>query len=55
MKVMQLFNIGTVLLNEDGTLKRDANGDEIDAYSNSDIMNFARELHLTLSSFEFFE
>ena len=43
LKVMQLFNIGTVLLNEDGTLKRNENGDEIDAYSNSDIMNFARE------------
>lgn len=39
---MQLFNIGTVLLNEDGTLKRDANGDEIDAYSNFDVQNFAR-------------
>ena len=39
---MQLFNIGTVLLNEDGTLQRDENGDEIDAYSNLDIMSFAR-------------
>lgn len=45
---MQLFNIGTVLLNEDGTLKRDANGDEIDAYSNSDIMTFARKFTLDI-------
>lgn len=42
-EVMQLFSIGTVLLNEDGTLKRDTGtGKEIDAYSNVNIMNFAR-------------
>jgi hypothetical protein len=40
---MQLFNIGTVLLNEDGTRQRDADGKEIEAYSNLDIMNFARK------------
>ena len=40
---MQLFSIGTVLLNEDGTHKRDSNGNEIDAYSSLDIMSFARE------------
>ena len=40
---MQLFSIGTVLLNEDGTHKRDSNGNEIDAYSTLDIMSFARE------------
>lgn len=33
-EIMQLFTIGTVLLNEDGTLKRDKNGNEIAAYSN---------------------
>ena len=46
---MQLFNIGTVQLNEDGTLQRDANGDEIDSYSNLDIMNFAREFTLDIT------
>jgi len=46
---MQLFNIGTVQLNEDGTLQRDANGDEIDSYSNLDIMNFAREFALDIT------
>lgn len=40
---MQLFTIGTVLLNEDGTHKRDSDGNEIDAYSTLDIMSFARE------------
>ena len=39
---MQLYTIGTVLLNDDGTSKRDADGEEIDAYSNLDVMNFAR-------------
>lgn len=39
---MQLFTIGTVLLNEDGTSQRDADGREIEAYSNLDIMNMAR-------------
>ncbi len=39
---MQLFTIGTVLLNEDGTFQRDSDGNEIDAYSTLDIMNFAR-------------
>jgi len=40
---MQLFNIGTHLLNEDGTLQRDPEtGNDIEAYSTLDIMSFAR-------------
>jgi uncharacterized protein (DUF1800 family) len=33
-EVMQLFTIGTVLLNDDGTVKRDMNGNEIESYTN---------------------
>ena len=39
---MQLFNIGTVLLNEDGTLRHDAQGNTIPAYSQAQVQSFAR-------------
>ena len=40
---MQLFNIGTHLLHEDGTLQRDPEtGNDIEAYSMLDIMSSAR-------------
>ena len=41
-EVMQLFTIGLVLLNLDGTAKRDANGATIDSYSNADITEIAK-------------
>lgn len=41
-EVMQLFTIGLVLLNQDGTPKRDANGATIDTYSNADITEVAK-------------
>lgn len=39
---MQLFSIGLVLLNPDGTPKLDANGAMIDSYSNADITELAK-------------
>lgn len=41
-EVMQLFTIGLYALNPDGTEKRDANGNKIESYSQSDITNIAR-------------
>jgi uncharacterized protein (DUF1800 family) len=41
-EVMQLFTIGLVLLNQDGTSKLDANGAAIDTYSNADITEVAK-------------
>jgi len=41
-EVMQLFSIGLVLLNTDGTPKRDASGATIDSYSNADITEVAK-------------
>jgi len=41
-EVMQLFSIGTQMLNMDGTLKLDDQGYPIKSYENSDIQNFAR-------------
>eukprot|EP00957_Ditylum_brightwellii_P206334 15347899-Ditylum_brightwellii.AAC.1 len=41
-EIMQLFTIGLVWLNQDGTPKLDANGKQIEVYSNEDIMSFAR-------------
>jgi uncharacterized protein (DUF1800 family) len=41
-EVMQLFTIGLVLLNPDGTPKRDASGATIDSYSNADITEAAK-------------
>jgi uncharacterized protein (DUF1800 family) len=41
-EVMQLFTLGLYLLNIDGTEKRDANGNKIETYTQSDITNIAR-------------
>ena len=41
-EVMQLFTIGLVILNLDGTPKRNANGATIDSYSNADITELAK-------------
>ena len=43
-EVMQLFSIGLVELNLDGTPKRDAAGNTIPTYNNEVITNFARAL-----------
>ena len=43
-EVMQLFSIGLVELNLDGTPRRDANGNTIPTYNNEVITNFARAL-----------
>jgi uncharacterized protein (DUF1800 family) len=43
-EVMQLFSIGLVELNLDGTPKRDANGNTLSTYNNEVITNFARAL-----------
>ena len=43
-EVMQLFSIGLVELNLDGTPKRDAGGNTIPTYNNEVITNFARAL-----------
>ena len=41
-EVMQLFTIGLVQLNLDGTEKRDASGNKIETYTNVDVTNIAR-------------
>ena len=41
-EIMQLFSIGLLALNEDGTPKRDEYGTLIETYTNEDIMSFAR-------------
>ena len=41
-EVMQLFTLGLYLLNIDGTEKRDANGNRIETYTQSDTSNIAR-------------
>lgn len=43
-ELMQLFTIGTVMLNEDGTEKKDANGKSIPSYTESDVENLSRAL-----------
>lgn len=43
-EVMQLFTIGLVELNVDGTAKKDASGNPIQTYSNDDVTNVARAL-----------
>lgn len=43
-EVMQLFTIGLVELNTDGTAKKDASGNPIPTYSNDDVTNVARAL-----------
>ena len=39
---MQLFSIGLVMLNADGTPLLDANGTQVTTYDNDDIMDFSR-------------
>jgi uncharacterized protein (DUF1800 family) len=41
-EVMQLFTIGLVQLNPDGTEKRDAQGQKIESYTQDDVTNLAR-------------
>ena len=41
-EVMQLFTIGLDLLNEDGSVQTDNSGQAIPAYTQQDILNFAR-------------
>ncbi len=41
-EVMQLFTIGLVELNTDGTEKRDARGQPVETYTNDDVTNLAR-------------
>lgn len=41
-EVMQLFSIGVVELNADGTPKLDASGQEIETYTNEDVVGLAR-------------
>lgn len=41
-EVMQLFTIGLYQLNNDGTIKKDANGNPIEAYTNDDVSGLAR-------------
>ena len=41
-EIMQLFSIGLVKLNMDGTPKLDKEGNEIPTYDNGDILSFAR-------------
>lgn len=43
-EVMQLFTIGLVQLNNDGTIKRDSNNNPIPTYSNDDVTNVARAI-----------
>jgi uncharacterized protein (DUF1800 family) len=43
-EVMQLFTIGLVELNNDGTVKKDASGNPIPTYTNDDVTNIARAL-----------
>jgi len=41
-EIMQLFTIGLVMLNDDGTSKLDSNGDEIATYDNFHISEYAK-------------
>jgi uncharacterized protein (DUF1800 family) len=41
-EVMQLFSIGLVELNQDGTPRLDGNGQPIETYNNADVMNLAK-------------
>jgi uncharacterized protein (DUF1800 family) len=43
-EVMQLFTIGPVLLNRDGSVQRDRNGDPLPAYTQDTIAHMARAL-----------
>lgn len=41
-EVMQLFSIGLYQLNNDGSVKRDANGKKLETYTNVDVVQLAR-------------
>ncbi|GLQ24616.1 hypothetical protein GCM10007853_24900 [Algimonas ampicilliniresistens] len=41
-EILQLFTIGLVELNMDGTAKLDSNGNEIETYNNEDVVGLAR-------------
>ncbi|MEM9103077.1 MAG: DUF1800 family protein [Pseudomonadota bacterium] len=41
-EILQLFSIGLIELNKDGTPKLDSDGNEIETYSNEDIIGLAR-------------
>jgi uncharacterized protein (DUF1800 family) len=43
-EVMQLFTIGLVALNNDGSVKKDASGNPVTTYTNEDVTNVARAL-----------
>jgi uncharacterized protein (DUF1800 family) len=43
-EVMQLFTIGLVQLNNDGSVKKDASGNAIPTYTNDDVTNVARAI-----------
>ena len=43
-EVMQLFTIGLVQLNNDGSIKKDASGNPIPTYTNDDVTNVARAI-----------
>jgi uncharacterized protein (DUF1800 family) len=43
-EVMQLFSVGLVQLNMDGTVKRDANGVPLQTYSQADVINSTKAL-----------
>lgn len=43
-EIMQLFTIGKWMLNDDGTRKKDANGNDIPAYTQNDIMGMAKAM-----------
>ncbi len=41
-ELMQLFTIGTVMLNNDGTVIKDVNGSPVPSYDNDDIIEFSK-------------
>jgi uncharacterized protein (DUF1800 family) len=41
-EVLQLFNVGLFMLNQDGTLQHDANNNPIPTYSQSEVNNFTK-------------
>jgi uncharacterized protein (DUF1800 family) len=41
-EILQLFNVGLFLLNQDGTVQRDGAGNPIDTYSQEDVNNFTK-------------
>jgi uncharacterized protein (DUF1800 family) len=43
-ELMQLFSVGMVLLNPDGTIKRDSSGKPIETYSQKDVIEITRAL-----------